>query len=193
DITDSESEQGRLTVVAEDTLARRVRRIPVDMVVLSVGLEAAEGIEEVARMVGISLNADGWINELHPKLGPLATASDGIFIAGCCQGPKDIPDTVAQAQGAAGEALSFISREKLEIEAAVSVIDPQRCMGCSQCETVCFYGAIFYNPAMNVYEVNEALCKGCGNCAATCPNKAISLKHFNNDEIMAEMEGLLII
>jgi heterodisulfide reductase subunit A len=191
DIVDDPADKGKLIVVAEDTLARKVRRIPVDMVVLSVGLEPSDGMQDIARMVGFSLDSDGWINELHPKLGPLATASDGIFIAGCCQDPKDIPDTVAQAQGAAGSALSLISREKLAIEATVSVINPNRCMGCLQCENVCVYGAISYNPALNVCEVNEALCKGCGNCASTCPNKAITVKHFNNDEIMWEMEGIL--
>ncbi len=191
DIVDSPEDEGKLVVVAEDTLARTVRRIPVDMVILSVGLKPAAGIEEIARMVGISLDSDGWINELHPKLGPLATPSDGIFIAGCCQGPKDIPDSVAQGQGAAGEALSLISRGKLEIEAAVSVIDPERCMGCRQCEMVCVYGAISYNASLSVCEVNTAICKGCGNCAATCPNKAIELRHFNNDELLAEVEGLM--
>ncbi len=191
DIVDSPEDKGKLVVVAEDTLARKVRRIPVDMVVLSVGLKPSSGIEDIVRMVGISLDSDGWINELHPKLGPLATPSDGIFVAGCCQGPKDIPDSVAQGQGAAGEALSLISRGKLEIEASVAIIDPEKCMGCRQCEEVCFYGAISLNPVSSVCEVNEAICKGCGNCSATCPNKAIELKHFNNDEILAEMEGIL--
>ncbi len=191
DIADSSEEEGRLVVVAEDTLAGKVRRIPVDMVILSVGMVPAQGVENVARMLGISLDSDGWINELHPKLGPLETPSDGIFIAGCCQGPKDIPDSVAQAKGAAGAALSLISRGKLEIEAAVSVIDPERCMGCRQCETVCAYSAITYDPSRGVCEVNEAMCKGCGNCAATCPNKAVELRHFNNDELISEMEGLL--
>ncbi len=191
DIVDSPEDKGKLVVVAEDTLARKVRRIPVDMVVLSVGLKPSSGIEDIVRMVGISLDADGWINELHPKLGPLATPSDGIFVAGCCQGPKDIPDSVAQGQGAAGEALSLISRGKLEIEASVAHIDPEKCMGCRQCEEVCFYGAISLNQVSSVCEVNEAICKGCGNCSATCPNKAIELRHFNNDEILAEMEGIL--
>ncbi len=191
DIVDSPQDKGKLVVVAEDTLARKVRRIPVDMVVLSVGLKPSSGIEDIVRMVGISLDADGWINELHPKLGPLATPSDGIFVAGCCQGPKDIPDSVAQGQGAAGAALSLISRGKLEIEASVANIDPEKCMGCRQCEEVCFYGAISLNQVSSVCEVNEAICKGCGNCSATCPNKAIELKHFNNDEILAEMEGIL--
>ena len=191
DIVDSPRDKGKLVVVAEDTLAGKVRRIPVDMVVLSVGLKPSSGIENIVRMVGISLDSDGWINELHPKLGPLATPSDGIFVAGCCQGPKDIPDSVAQGQGAAGEALSLISRGKLEIEASVANIDPEQCMGCRQCEAVCFYGAISLNPVSFVCEVNEAICKGCGNCSATCPNKAIELKHFNNDAILAEMEGIL--
>jgi len=191
DIVDTPRDKGKLVVVAEDTLAGKVRRIPVDMVVLSVGLKPSSGIEDIVRMVGISLDSDGWINELHPKLGPLATPSDGIFSAGCCQGPKDIPDSVAQGLGAAGEALSLISRGKLEIEASVAHIDPEQCMGCRQCEEVCFYGAISLNPVSSVCEVNEAICKGCGNCSATCPNKAIELQHFTNDAILAEMEGIL--
>ncbi|NPA15949.1 MAG: CoB--CoM heterodisulfide reductase iron-sulfur subunit A family protein, partial [Deferribacteres bacterium] len=192
DVAETPEEQGRLIVVAEDTLAGEVRRVPVDMVVLSVALEPAAGAEDVARLLGISQDQDGWFIELHPKLAPVATASDGVFLAGCCQGPKDIPDTVAQASGAAAEALSLIMREKVEIEAATSYIDPEVCVGCQQCRKVCPYSAIDYNPALEVCVVNEALCKGCGLCAATCPNKAITLKHFKNEQIFSELEGILI-
>ncbi len=192
DVAETPEEQGKLIVVAEDTLAGEVRRIPVDMVVLSVALEPATGAEEIARLLGISQDQDGWFIELHPKLAPVATASDGIFLAGCCQGPKDIPDTVAQASGAAAEALSLIMRQKVEIEAATSYIDPEICVGCQQCKEVCAYSAIDYNPALGVCVVNEALCKGCGLCTATCPNKAITLKHFKNEQIFSELEGILI-
>lgn len=192
DVAEFPEEEGKLIVVAEDTLAGKVRRIPVDVVILSVGLQAADGAEEVAHLVGISQDQDGWFIELHPKLAPVSTASDGIFIAGCCQGPKDIPDTVAQAAGAAAEALSLIMREKVEVEAATSWIDPEVCVGCQQCLKACMYSAIDYNAALGVCVVNEAVCKGCGLCAATCPNKAVSLKHFNNEEIFSELEGVLL-
>ncbi len=188
----NDEEKGKLIVLAEDTLAGVFLRVPVDAVILSVGLQPADGAEEIARLVGISQDQDGWFNELHPKLAPQATPSDGIFLAGCCQGPKDIPDTVSQANGAAAEVLSLIMREEVEIEAAISHIDPDRCMGCRQCETVCMYDAIDYHPILNVCEVNEAICKGCGLCAATCPNKAVTLRHFNNDQILSEMEGVML-
>ncbi len=192
DVPLSPEEEGKLIVVAEDTLAGKVRRVPVDMVLLSVGLEPAEGAEEIARLVGISQDQDGWFIELHPKLAPLSTASDGVFLAGCCQGPKDIPDTVSQAEGAASEALSLIMRGQVEVEAAVSHIDPEVCVGCQQCMGVCMYSAIEYNPAQGLCVVNAAICKGCGLCAATCPNKAVTTKHFNNQEIFAELEGVLL-
>ncbi len=162
------------------------------MVLLSVGLEPANGAEDIARLVGISQDQDGWFIELHPKLAPLATASDGVFLAGCCQGPKDIPDTVSQAEGAAAEALSLIMRGQVEVEAAVSSIDPEICVGCRQCMGVCMYSAIDYNPARGICVVNPAICKGCGLCAATCPNKAVTTRHFNNEEIFAELEGVLL-
>jgi len=192
DVAESPEEEGKLIVVAEDTLAGKIRRIPVDMVILSVGLQAADGADKIAQLVGISQDQDGWFIELHPKLAPVSTATDGVFIAGCCQGPKDIPDTVAQASGAAAEVLSLIMREKVEVEAAVSQINPEICVGCQQCLKACMYSAIDYNPALGVCVVNEALCKGCGLCAATCPNKAATLKHFNNEEIFSELEGVLL-
>ena len=191
DVPQSPEEEGRLIVVAEDTLAGKQRRVPVDMVILSVGLEAAKGAEEVAHLVGISQDQDGWFIELHPKLAPVSTASDGVFIAGCCQGPKDIPDTVSQASGAAAEALSLIMRGQVEVEAATSYIDPEICVGCQQCKKICMYSAIDYDSARGVCVVNEAVCKGCGLCAATCPNKAVTVKHFNNQEIFSELEGVL--
>jgi heterodisulfide reductase subunit A2 len=190
DIVDNPADRGRLTVVAEDTLARKIRRIPVDMVVLSVGLEPADGVEDVARMVGISQDADGWINELHPKLGPLATPSDGIFIAGCCQGPKDIPDSVAQAQGAAALSLSLISRGKIEIEPTVAIVNERLCTGCKTCVELCAYSAVSFSEETKSAFVNDVLCKGCGTCAAACPVAAIAVQHFTPDQIFAEIEGI---
>ncbi len=192
DKAESPDEQGKLIVIAEDTLTKERVRVPVDMVILSVGLQPAEGAEEIARMLGITQDLDGWFNELHPKLAPVQTATDGVFIAGCCQGPKDIPDTVAQANGAAAEALALMMKGKVEMEAVQSYINPNLCTGCRQCMDICMYGAIDYNPLRKVCEVNTAICKGCGLCAATCPSKAVTLKHFDNDEIFAEIEALAV-
>ena len=192
DKAENQEEEGKLIVIAEDTLTKERIRVPVDMVVLSVGLQPADGADQIARMLGISQDLDGWFNELHPKLAPVQTATDGVFIAGCCQGPKDIPDTVAQANGAASEALALMMKGKIEMEASQSYINPNLCVGCKQCMEICMYGAIDYNPLRKVCEVNTAICKGCGLCAATCPNKAITLKHFDNDEIFAEIEALAV-
>ncbi len=192
DKAENPEEEGKLIVIAEDTLTKERIRVPVDMVVLSVGLQPADGADQIARMLGISQDLDGWFNELHPKLAPVQTATDGVFIAGCCQGPKDIPDTVAQANGAASEALALMMKGKIEMEASQSYINPNLCVGCKQCMEICMYGAIDYNPLRKVCEVNTAICKGCGLCAATCPNKAITLKHFDNDEIFAEIEALAV-
>ncbi|MFH1651232.1 MAG: 4Fe-4S dicluster domain-containing protein, partial [Chloroflexota bacterium] len=145
----------------------------------------------VSRLFNISRSADGFFMEKHPKLAPIATMTDGIFVIGCCQGPKDIPDTVAQALGAAGEVLSVISRGKVEVEAATARIDPRLCTGCQVCLANCPYSAITFEAEKSVCQVNEALCKGCGVCAGGCPGDAVSLSHFTNEQVLAQMEGAL--
>ncbi len=190
-IAETPEEEGKLIVQFEDTLVGRQRRLPVDMVVLSCGLEPSRDVEEVARLFNISRSADGFFLEKHPKLDPVATMTDGIFIAGCCQGPKDIPDTVAQASAAAAEALSMISRGTVEIEAATAVIDESLCTGCQLCKILCPYSAISFDEEKRVCRVNEALCKGCGVCVGGCPSDAINLSHYTNEQILAQMEGAL--
>ena len=191
-IAEKPEEEGKLIVQFEDTLIGLQRRLPVDMVILSVALEAQPDAEAVARLFNISRSADGFFLEKHPKLDPVATTTDGVFVAGCAQGPKDIPDTVAQASAAAAEVLAMISRGKVEIEAATAVIDERICSGCQACKLVCPYNAISFDEREEVCRVNEALCKGCGSCVGGCPSDAISLNHFTNEQILAEMEGMLI-
>jgi heterodisulfide reductase subunit A len=192
DIPDRVEDTGRLTVVAENTLTRRTLRIPVDMVILGVGLEPAEGAETVGKILGIQRDADGWFNELHVKLAPVKTASSGIYLAGCCQGPKDIPDTVAQASAAAGEAVALLSSGTVRTLAEISYIDPDVCTGCQSCIEVCAYSAIRFDEGGGVAAVNEALCQGCGSCAATCPSSAASVKHFTERQVMEEIEAMLL-
>ena len=192
DIAETSEEKGKLVVQFEDTLAGLQRRLPVDMVILSCALEPQADAEGVARLFNISRSADGFFLEKHPKLDPVATMTDGIFVAGCCQGPKDIPDTVAQASAAAAEVLAMISKGKVEIEAATAVIDERICSGCQVCKLVCPYSAIDFDDQKMVCRVNEALCKGCGACVGGCPSDAMSLKHYTNEQIVAEMEGMLI-
>jgi len=162
------------------------------MVILSIALEPRSDAEEVARLFSLSRSADGFFLEKHPKLDPVATMSDGIFVAGCCQSPKDIPQSVVQASAAAARALAMISLGKIEIEAATSVIDETKCAGCKTCLELCPYNAISFDEEKNVSLINEALCKGCGTCASACPSGAITARHFNDEQIMAEIEGVLI-
>jgi heterodisulfide reductase subunit A len=162
------------------------------MVILSTALEARKDAQEVAKLFSLSQDADGFFIEKHPKLDPIATMTDGVFIAGSCQGPKDIPDTVAQAQASAACALSMISKGVVEIEPITSRIDEERCSGCRICEAMCFYAAIEYKSEEKVCWINEVICKGCGVCASVCPATAIQSNHFTQSQIMAEIEGVLV-
>jgi heterodisulfide reductase subunit A len=184
-------EKDKLIVLCEDTLIRRKRRLPVDMVILSCALEPSEGSAQIGKVLSISKKADGFFLEKHPKLDPVSTMTDGVFIVGCCQGPKDIPDTVAQASAAAARALAMISKNKVEIEAATSEINEELCSGCRICNALCPYSAITFNEEKGVSEINQVLCKGCGVCVSACPSDAIKGNHFTTKQLMAEIEGVL--
>ena len=162
------------------------------MVILSTAIEPQPDADAVARVFNISRSADGFFMEKHPKLDPIATSTDGIFVTGCCQSPKDIPDTVSQASGAAAEVLASISKGRVEIEASTSIIDERICAGCQICKLVCPYSAISFDEEKEVCQVNEVLCKGCGACVGGCFSDAINLNHFTNEQILAQMEGLLV-
>jgi len=182
---------GQLVVAAEDTLLGTPVEIPVDMVVLGTGLNPSRDAERVAQIFGISQSADRFFMEAHPKLRPVATNVDGIFLAGCCQGPKDIPDTVAQASAAAAEVMSLASQGEIEIEPITAWIEPELCAGCKLCIEICPYSAIDFLEAKGISVVNEALCKGCGACTAICPSKAARQNHFTQHQVLAEVEGLV--
>jgi heterodisulfide reductase subunit A len=182
---------GRLVVAAEDTLLGTPLEIPVDMVVLGTGLTARHDAEKVAQVFAISQSADRFFMEAHPKLRPVSTNVDGIFLAGCCQGPKDIPDTVAQASAAAAEAISLSNQGEIEVEPTTASIDPELCAGCKLCIDICPYSAIDFLEAKGISVVNEALCKGCGACTAICPSKAARQNHFTQDQVLSEVEGLV--
>ncbi|MDD4873765.1 MAG: FAD-dependent oxidoreductase, partial [Dehalococcoidales bacterium] len=190
-VAETPEEKGKLVVLCEDTLIRRKRRLPVDMVILSCALEPSAGSAQIGKVLSLSKKADGFFLEKHPKLDPVATMTDGIFIVGCCQGPKDIPDTVAQASAAAARALAMISKGKVEIEAAISEIDEELCSGCRICNALCPYSAITFNEEKGISEINQVLCKGCGVCVSACPSDAIMGKHFTTKQLIAEIEGVL--
>ena len=184
-------EEGRLIIRAEDSLAGFVRRIPVDMVILATGLEPRADAQDIRRMFNISCSTEGFFLERHPKLAPVSTATDGIFLAGACQGPKDIPDTVAQAGAAAAEAMALIDAGFVEMEPMTSFVDEERCSGCKTCLNMCPYTAITRDDVKGVAVINEVLCKGCGVCVAACPSGAITQNLFEDREIFAEIEEVL--
>jgi heterodisulfide reductase subunit A len=184
---------GGLLVTAEDVFSGEEVELPVDMVVLSVGMEPRQDAGEVARLFGIGCGDVGFFTERHPKLAPVETAADGIFIAGTCQGPKDIPDTVAQGGAAAVAALDMIDLGKVELEPITAFIDEQVCSGCRTCIGLCPYSAIEFvkQNGGGVSEVNETLCKGCGTCVSACPSGAATQRGFVDRQIYAEIEGAL--
>jgi heterodisulfide reductase subunit A len=185
------SEEGKLVIRAEDTLAGFVRRIPVDMVILSVGLEPQADAQDVRRLFNISCSSEGWFLERHPKLAPVSTFTEGIYIAGACQGPKDIPESVAQAGAAAAEALALIDAKSVELEPYTASILEEECCGCKSCVPLCPYQAIAFSDEKKKAHINEVLCKGCGTCVAGCPSGSIQQNFFEDEEIFEEIEGVL--
>ena len=171
----------------------RQRRIPVDMVILAAALEPRRDAKEVAQLFGISCSANGWYIEKHPKLDPVATMTEGIFIAGCAQGPKDIPASVAQGAAAAARVLGRIQQKEIALEPVRASIDADRCSGCRICNNLCPFNAIVFHEDRGVSEVMAALCQGCGTCVAACPAGAISGTQFSNEQVLAQIEGLLLL
>ena len=184
-------EAGKLIVQYEDTLVGRQKRQPFDMVVLMGALEPQEDAKEFGLRAGISCSSAGWYIERHPKLDPVATMTDGVFVAGVCQGPKDIPASVAQGAAAAARVAGMITKGTVMIEPIVASIDEEECSGCRICNTMCPYNAIEYDEEKKVSRVITSLCKGCGTCVAACPARAITGAHFNYEQIFAEIEGVL--
>ncbi len=185
------AEKGKLVIRVEDTLVGVVRRIPVDMVVLATAMEPQEDAAAVQRKFNISCSQDGFFLERHPKLGPVSTFSDGIFLAGVCQGPKDIPASVAQAGAAAAEALCLVDKGFVEIEPNTAFIDEAACSGCRTCIPLCPFQAITRDAVKGVAVINQALCKGCGTCVAACPSGAAGQNMFTDAQIYDEIEGVL--
>lgn len=187
----SPEEEGKLVIRAEDTLAGLVRRIPVDMIVLAVGMEPQMDAQDVRRLFNMSCGSEGWFLEKHPKLAPVSTFTDGVFIAGCCQGPKDIPDSIAQAGAAAAEALALIDRGYIEQEPNTAYVVEADCSGCKSCLPLCPYSAIAFDDANLKARINPTLCKGCGTCVAACPSGSIKQNLFEDEQVFSEIEGVL--
>ncbi len=186
-------EEGKLIIQCEDTLAGKQRRIPVDMVILSVGLEPRHDSKETAKLFGISCSANGWFIEKHPKLDPVATMTEGIYIAGCVQGPKDIPASVVQGAAAAARVLGKIQQKEMALEPIRASVIEEQCSGCRICNGMCPFNAISFHEDRMVSEINPALCQGCGTCVAACPAGAITSTGFSNEQVMAQIDGLLLL
>jgi heterodisulfide reductase subunit A len=186
-------EEGKLIVQVEDTLLGKQRRIPLDMVILASGLESRADSKEVAHKFGISCSANNWFTEKHPKLDPVATMTEGIFIAGCAQGPKDIPASVSQGAAAAARVLGRIQQGELALEPVRATVIEEQCSGCRICNDLCPFNAITFIEDRKVTEINPALCQGCGTCVAACPSGAITGTQFSNEQIYAQLEGLLML
>ena len=189
----STEEEGQMIVQVEDTLLGKQRRIPVDMVILSAGLEPHSDSKEVAKLFGISCSANGWFIEKHPKLDPVATMTEGIFIAGCVQGPKDIPASVAQGSAVAARILGRIQQKEIALEPVRASVIAEKCSGCRICNTMCPFNAISFHEDTLVSEINAALCQGCGTCVAACPAGAITGTGFSDQQILSQIEGLLLL
>ncbi|MDY6878527.1 MAG: 4Fe-4S binding protein, partial [Chloroflexota bacterium] len=161
----------------------------VDMVVLSTAIEAPRDADRVGSLFGLGRSEDGFFAEAHPKMRPVETNTDGVFLAGTAQGPKDVPDTVAHAGAAASMALALLDKGEVTISPVASLVLTRYCMGCGKCVVVCPYTAISLGEDGKA-NVNAALCKGCGSCVAACPSDAITLLHFTDDQIVTQIEEL---
>ncbi|MFH1322990.1 MAG: CoB--CoM heterodisulfide reductase iron-sulfur subunit A family protein [Methanobacteriota archaeon] len=187
-----EEKSKNLVVRADDTLLGIVTENELDMAVLSVGMVPRSDSSKIQKMLGLATSPDGFFMEAHAKLRPVDTLVDGMFLAGTAQGPKDIPDTVAQAKGAASSALEIVSHQTLQLSPLVSEVDERLCRGCGKCEETCEYGAIELReirPGILASHINEVLCKGCGSCSVVCTSGAITMKHFTNKQMFAMIEA----
>ena len=179
-----------IALKAEDTLTRQIIESEFDTVVLSVGLGLSKSTEKVAEMLRLAKSEDGFLKEAHPKFKPVDTNREGIFLAGTVQGPKDIPDTVAQASAASSRAIRLMNQGEYPIEPIIAFVHEELCDGCELCIDSCPLNAI--SISSEVAEVNEALCKGCGSCIASCPRDALDLHLYTNKQLLEEIKDALV-
>ena len=192
----------KLRVQGSDLLADKQIIIDADMVVLAAAIEPDPAVRKIATMLTASIDTNNFLTEAHPKLRPVESPTAGVYLSGVCQGPKDIPETVAQASAAAAKVIGLLAKDKLKSNPCVAHSDEMLCNGCSTCEKVCPYGAITYvdkefrvpgpkrTEVRRVAQVNEAVCQGCGACTVTCPSGAMDLKGFSTRQIMAEVDAI---
>lgn len=191
---------GKLVVKGMDTLSGKLIEVEADLVVLATAMHPSDGFEELARKLRISYDEHGFFSEAHPKLRPVETTTAGVFLAGACQAPKDIPDSVAQASAAAAKVLSLFGMPRIEREPTIAVVNEMTCTGCFDCERVCPYNAIERKEIRDrrgnlikvVSSVNPGLCEGCGACVAACRNKSIDLRGFSDEQVFAQLAAIAV-
>jgi len=180
---------GRLTVSAYDALSGQEIHLPCDWVALSTPLIPRKEEVILARMLKIPISQDGFLMEAHLKLRPVDTQMDGIFLAGVASGPKDVPETIISAKAAAARAATLMANKKMKTEALTSVVDEEECIGCGLCEELCSYGAHYLEEGKS--HTIAAICRGCGACAAECPRRAITMQHYTDEQVLAQVKAAL--
>jgi len=185
------SEDGKVVVNGVDTLSGENIEINADLVVLATAIRPSVGIEKLVNILKIQMDKNGFLTEAHPKLRPVESLSAGIFLAGCAQAPKDIPDTVTQASAAASMVSTIFSRKKLYHDPLTAGVDEDLCSGCNICVGVCPYDARELNSEKGVVEVNEGLCEGCGACSSACPSGAAQQNNFTDNQLNRMIRTIL--
>jgi heterodisulfide reductase subunit A len=182
---------GKLQVWGVDTLSNRAVRVEADMVVLAMAAVPSAGSDALGRLMRVATDESGFFAEAHPKLRPVESATAGVYLAGAAQFPKDIPESVAQASGAAAKVLQLFAQQELVAEPTVAVVDEELCSGCGRCVAACPYDARELHPWQELATVNPALCQSCGACAVACRNKATSMRNLAPDQVLAMVEAML--
>jgi len=185
------AEDGKVVVWGVDTLTGRLVEVMADLVVLATAIVPGAGARDLGQRLRISVDEHGFFSEAHPKLRPVESLTAGIFLAGAGQFPKDIPETIAQASGAAAKVLQLFSRREMVQEPTIAYVNEEACAGCGLCVATCPYEARTMHPWRPIAVVNQALCQGCSACVAVCPNKACSVHNFDTAQVLAMMEALL--
>jgi heterodisulfide reductase subunit A len=185
---------GKLKVLGEDSLIGRPVEIDADLVVLATGMEPNDGADTLAQTLSISYTVYNFLIEAHPKLRPVETQTDGVFVAGAAVGPRDIPECVAHGSAAAVKAVGLLSQDTLTTDPMTSIVDPMKCVGCFACKAVCPFNAIEEQTMRDgriVSSINESLCKGCGLCVVACRPGAINLRGFTSQQLLSEVMTLV--
>uniref|UniRef100_UPI0032180B18 CoB--CoM heterodisulfide reductase iron-sulfur subunit A family protein n=1 Tax=uncultured Draconibacterium sp. TaxID=1573823 RepID=UPI0032180B18 len=183
--------QASMLIEFEEQFSKEQVEVPANLIILMVAVEAHPDAKKIAHAAGISMCGNDFYIEKHPKLDPVATTTDGVYIVGSCQAPKNIPDSIAQAKAAAARILATIHVGTVDVDVITATVNEAICCGCQTCVSVCPYKAISFNKEKGVSEVNEILCKGCGTCGSTCPTGAIRSRHYTDQQILSQIRGLL--